>query len=172
MNDEIERDYNVLLSITKNICGDRIIDVYDVCHSMIIELYNLPKNKQKHIIDNGYLKFYFCKMVHYSVNSKSSPYYRKNLLVRDQINISDISDMIDDNNRIDFDLLDNDIDKLLTKKVDWYTKDIFYKYTKEKTSFRKMSKKYKIPQCSLWYSYNEARKIITDNLNYDDYRVD
>ena len=169
MNDEIEKYYNELLYISKCICNGKF-DYMDVCHSMIIELYSLSKKKQQHIIENGYLKYYFSRMVSYSVHSKSSPYNRKYLQRNVEMNIDSISDIEDENIYTDYDKMGSDIERVLSENTDWYTKDIFYKYTSKKTSFRKLSKEFGIPMCSIWYTYTEAKKIIVSNLKYEDYQ--
>ena len=179
-SDLINQEYPYFVKLAKKYSKHNA-DPYDVCHSMIVELYKLSPERQQLFIDNPLnLRSYFSKMIYNSLYSPTSPYYRLNNTkftnpnnIRCDALVDDIKTFlglpIDPDYDIDYERLQRHCSALIESKLNWYSRDIFNRHLSG-ISFGKLSIQTGIPASSLWETFNEARKLIQQEVNYEDFR--
>lgn len=141
-------------------------DLYkDIISEIIISLYDLPEDKFEKITD---LKSYVCKMIYFSWNSQTSPFYKKFRNDRDFVVKEDLSfdEEIEENKYIDlfeFKRKLTEIESNISKKRFPSEIKLCELYLEHK-SYRAVANLLDIPVTSVHFQVN---KVIEEMKNED-----
>jgi hypothetical protein len=164
----IKRDYNKFLTYAKNMNNGKD-DPRDIINECILELYEKSDEKLEKILT--YIDYYIIQMVKFSSQSKTSRYQQKfnriefdrNVCPTQLFNNESEEVIINPYSEIEF----CHIERILEENTDWYTKEVFLKYSKNKGSFRKLSLETGIPTSALYKAFLKGKEIIKENLKLE-----
>jgi hypothetical protein len=97
------------------------------------------------------------------MSSKYQQLYNK-LKINDNIQISAIIDIPDEELSDDKPITITDIEKILLEDCSWYEREVFTRYVYNNKSFETMYKETGIPASSLFKTYNKVKKILKQKL--------
>lgn len=133
-----------------------------------ISLYYLEnKEKIERVYEEGYFKYYFINTVKNQVRSKTSSFH-KNIRITNDIDISDISDIIDDSdieNKIIFEEKWDVVCNLKNNSgLTWFESQMLREYYDNNKTYRKIEEEYGLDHVLVFKTVKKGITKIQKNL--------